>query len=198
MSYITQYGNYMGSNPLPNFNAYTGKEIPNSYRYDVPAVDFVDQQAKLHDQGYDRIRAVGGASLFGDWGTTPYDEAAAQAWSSFRDNNKNGGIDPYNGLSVTKQSLDAAWRGLSLFNSAVANKKEAISSFMQGNYRNEAKSTIGLNSKNSEMQYNYQLFLQKYMQKDENGNWRRNEKMWNFDENKNATSPKTSKQLGSE
>ncbi len=103
--------------------------IVNTYRYDIDAIDYVDQQAKLHDQGYDRLRSVGASGLFNDWGTTPYDEAAATAWSTFYSNNKEGSVDPFNGQAVTSRERSAAWRGKNLFNAVVGMKKNAISAF---------------------------------------------------------------------
>jgi RHS repeat-associated protein len=194
VSGITQYGNYMGSDPLPNFNAYSGKPIDNTYRYDVPSVDFVDQQAKLHDQGYDRVQSVGASGLFTDWGTTPYDEAAAQKWGDFLDKYPQGSTDPFNGMKLSLDERQAARRGLVLFNAVVAGKKEAISEFIMENYSSEAKSRYSFFSSVQEEadQFNYKLFLSKYMEKDVNGNWIRKDKMWNHDKDKNPTTPKTS------
>ena len=199
MSYITQYGNYMGSNPLPNFNAYTGSPIANTFRYDIPAVDYVDQQAKLHDQGYDRVKAVGSSGLFSDWATTPYDEAASSGWKNYLDNYKREtSIDPVNNQPVRKQALDAAWRGYQLFSLVVGNKKSEISNFMLNNYAGEAKYSsysmkYGKMTSSGDREHNYQLFLNKYMEK-KDGNWVRKDDMWNTDSKGNYTTPKTSKQ----
>jgi hypothetical protein len=182
----------MGSDPLKNFNAYSGNPINKTYRYDVEAVDFVDQQAKMHDLGYDRLQAAGASSLFTDWGTTPYDEAAANAWSNFYSNNKDGSVDPFNGLNVTIQERRAAWRGKTLFNQVVGLKKNAISAFMEENYSSETKRSrptpYSVNEENRE--FNYHLFLQKYMQKDEHGQWIRIDKMWNGNKDKGFTPKK--------
>ena len=198
LSSFTQYGNYMGADPLPNFNVFSGAIVKNTYRYDVEAVDFVDQQAKLHDQGYDRVKSVGASGLFSDWATTPYDEAALNAWSNFYDNGNDGSIDPFNGQIVTIQERRAAWRGKSLFSTVVGNKKSEIAGFMQKNYKEAqqgTKSMRGMYFSKKEIASNYQMFLDKYMQKDKDGNWIRNDNMWNKDKDGNYSTPKTSAQL---
>jgi len=191
--WITQYGNYMGSASLVNFNAYSGKSINNTYRYDAPAINFVDQKAKVHDQGYDRVGSVGANGLFDDFGTTPYDIAALEGWNNYLKNNPVGSTDPFNGQSVTKDARNAAWRGSTLFATVVAQKKSQISTFMIKNYDSEA---MNCNNSTGEYQkqvdYNYNLFLQKYMTTDEDGNYIRNESMWTKDENDNWT-PNTPK-----
>ncbi len=195
---ITQYGNYMGSDALSNFNAYTGNPIKNTYRYDVAAVDFVDQQAKMHDQGYDKIGAAGATSLFTDWGATPYDEAALTGWNNFYDNNKRGSVDPFNGQSVTIQERDAAWRGKNLFRRVVDFKKSAINGFMSDNYKDAKHGTKFLWGKASyskkDIEANYQKFLDNYMEKDDKGNYKRKKEMWDGDKDRGFTPKKTTTQ----
>lgn len=191
LSKLTQYGNYMGSAPLLNFDAYTGTPLPNTYRYDVPSVDYVDEQARLHDLGYDRVGAVGASGLMTDFATTPYDEDALNAWRNYLDNYPAGtSKDPVNNEPVRKQARDAAWRGAKLFSGVVANKKEAISHFMMRNYPKEAKSRYSFSTKEQTAadEDNYQLFLNKYMIKN-GGNWERAKGKWK--DNK----PKTKKEL---
>jgi RHS repeat-associated protein len=201
-SKITNYGNYMGAATLPNFSILTGSKVKNTFRYDVPAINSVDQLAKIHDQGYDRINAVGAASLFNDWAATPYDEAAFNGWTNFYNEHQItfdlgdgdkyfGSIDPFNGQSVSQDQLDAALRGKTLFSTIIVSKKRDISTFMEKNYKKEAKSTnFTFFSTRKKIEYNYQLFLEKYMIKDKDGNYTRREEMWDGDKDKGFT-PKT-------
>jgi RHS repeat-associated protein len=187
----TEYGNYMGATSLMKVGADGG--FTDKYDYTLDAVDFVDQQAKLHDQGYDRVQAVGSDGLFSDWGTTPYDEAARNGWRNFLNNNKEGSKDPFNGQKVTLEERKAAGRGLTLFDGVLATKKENISEFMMQNYSKEAKNRYSFSGDATDRadQFNYELFLEKYMKKDENGNFIRRDEMWDGNKDK-GFSPKTS------
>lgn len=184
----------MGSDPLPNFNAFNGKIIKNTYRYDIDAIDYVDQQAKLHDEGYDRLNAVGASSLFSDLGTAPYDEAALSAWTNFYDNKNPGDIDPFNNQKVSFEEIGAAWRSKTLFSIVLNNKKLAIASFMSANYKDAKHGSKFLWGKRSfskdEIDSNYQMFLNKYMKKDENGQWIRRDDMWEGNKDKGFTPKK--------
>ncbi|WPV63958.1 hypothetical protein [Chitinophaga sp. LS1] len=182
----TEYGNYMGATALFNPNT-DGLGSSSIYNYDLPAVDQVDFLAQQHDLGYDRIGAVGQSSLFGDWGTTPIDEAALNGWNDFRDKYKTGSSDPYNGQAVTTSERKAAWRGATLFSDVVANKKVNISYWMLKNYSSEARTTKNGSFLKPDTQYNYNLFLKKYMEKDKDGNWTRKAGMWNEDKDHNFT-----------
>ncbi len=192
-SSIDEYGNYMGSTPLLKTDA-KGNFIEKAYDYDLPAIDAVDQGAYLHDKGYDRVKSVGASGLFTDWATTPYDETALNGWNDILQNYQVGDKDPFNNETVTQSERNAAWRGSKLFSSVVAIKKNAISSFMTKNYGAEAKklSTKFATNRDEVLEFNYQLFLSKYMKKDSDGNWIRNDDMWNKDKDGNYTTPKTS------
>lgn len=65
--------------------------------------------------------------------------------------------------------MDAANRGSELFSVVISMKKASISTFMQENYGKEAKSNYRGGSK--DIQFNYELFLRKYMIKDAKGNY---------------------------
>ena len=183
----TEYGNYLGATGLYKID--NEGHFSNTYDYDLAPVDFVDNRAKSHDMGYDALRSVGENGLFQDWGTTPVDEAALNGWNYFLANYEIGDSDPYNGQPVTKSERGAASRAATLFSIVIGNKKSDISNFMQRNYRSEARKP---NSKgqaiqdgNSIVEHNYQLFLNKYMQKDGDGNWTRKEDMWSKDKQGN-------------
>jgi len=192
--YQNDYGNYMGSTSLYEVNTNINtkhfdksKILRNKYNYDLPAVDHVDNLARVHDQRYDAIDAKGSASLTSDWGATPADIEALRGWQSFLNDtysNKNNGVDPFNNLAITAGERRAALRGSTLFDKIVSDKLSAISKFMQKNFKSEAS-----NDKDE----NYQLFLGKYMHQDENGNWRRNEGKWTKQENEVYTPNKPSK-----
>ena len=161
---------------------------PHNYTYDLSPVDAVDNLAKSHDIGYDKLSAVGGSGLFDDWGTTPVDEAALNGWNNFLANSKVGSADPYNGQAVTKSERSAAKNASILFDFVVADKKGSISSWMQRNYKGEAAnhSNKGMYGK-KDMEANYGLFLNKYMQEGTDGNWTRKEDMWSKDKKGNWT-----------
>jgi hypothetical protein len=146
--------------------------LRSNYNYDLPAVDHVDNLARIHDQRYDAIDAKGSGSLTSDWGTTPADIEALRGWQAFLDDtysNKNNGIDPFNKQQITPKERYAALRGSTLFDGIVANKLSAISSFMQKNFKEQASEDVNAN---------YQLFLNKYMHQDDKGNWTRNKGKW--------------------
>ncbi|MFB6455600.1 RHS repeat-associated core domain-containing protein [Chitinophaga sp. Hz27] len=171
----SEYGNYLGATSL--FKVGKDGKFTTKYDYDLPAVDAADNYAKLHDQGYDRVGAVGATGLFDDWGTTPYDEAAMNGLGNLLDNYKVGDKDPFNGQPVTKGERSIAWNGKTSFGEIIKGKKDAIFAFMFKNYTKEATG-IGIEG-------NYQLFLKKYMQQDGDGNWIRRENMWTKDKKGN-------------
>lgn len=188
------YGNYMGGTSLYGVNshisttAFDNKRIlSGAYNYDIPAVDFVDDQARMHDQGYDGIGAVGGASLFGDWATTPIDEKATNGWHNFLNNYKVGDKDPFNNQAVTKAEISAAKRGSKLFDIVVSAKKTAIADFMTKNYSNLVEDwhkvfrTEGKDAGMETREESYQLFLNMYMTQDKDGKWDRKKGMWSED-----------------
>ncbi len=185
----TEYGNYMGATGLKKVGS--DGSFTKVYDYDIDAVDAVDNFAKFHDIGYDKLFAVGATGLFDDLGTTPVDEAALNGWKKFRQKYKVGDIDPYNNQKITSTEMNAAWRGLNLFNYVVNNKKRYISYFMQSNYSDKAKAS-GVEGGN---EYNYQLFLNMYLDKDKEGNWIRKKGMWNQNEKGEYTTPKTPEQI---
>ena len=105
-------------------------------------------------------------------------------WNGLQENYKTGDADPFNNNIMNKDEFKAAANASSLFSIVVTDKKIAINAFITKYYSKEA--TFGDNS----LEKNYQLFLNKYMYKDEDGNWKRNEDMWNKDKKGNFTTPK--------
>ena len=174
------YGNYMGATSLYGVNshisttAFDNKRIlGGAYNYDIPAVDYVDDQARQHDQGYDALGAKGGNSLFKDWSTTPVDDKALKGWNDFLRNAYTGkytdGNDPFNHQPITDNEVNAALRGSALFSKVMNDKLNGISSFMQKNFGSEAT---------KDREANYNLFLSKYMHQEKDGTWKRNEEKW--------------------
>ena len=145
------------------------------YDYTLPGVDEVDELARRHDIGYDKIGAVGQNSLMNDFGTTPVDIAALKGWEEIL-SNKDAHPD------VNKKGRSAALNAAILFRAVATKKVLAISKFMKSNYSEETTKS----AKN-----NYNLFLKKYMQKDGEGNWTREDEMWKKNENKDGTSSYT-------
>jgi RHS repeat-associated protein len=211
----TEYGNYYGStsfykvdihgkfinniNPdLPKIimgENYT-KEPKSQFSYDIPAVDAVDETAKMHDQGYDRVDASGSSGLFHDWGTTPYDENAKNSWSDFVSKYKVGDKDPFTGQKITQDEIDAASNGKTLFSYVVNRKKTQIAKFMILTYRVNpipGGGKLANSTDNNAREIDYQLFLKVYMTKDADGNWTRIKNMWDKDGDKYVprTTPKT-------
>jgi hypothetical protein len=173
------YGNYMGATSLYDVNSSINtkkfdntKILTSIYSYDLPAVDKVDDLARVHDQQYDAVDAKGPGSLFNDWGTTPADIEALNGWQDFLGDyytNKNNGLDPLNNQPITANERQAAIRGTILFSKVVSKKVSSISEFMINNFATEAK---------QDEKVNYTLFLNKYMHKTTNGTWERNNGMW--------------------
>jgi RHS repeat-associated protein len=188
----TEYGNYMGATGL--FTVGKDGNFTKEYNYDIDAVDAVDNFAKLHDIGYDKLFAIGATGLFDDWGTTPVDEAALNGWIDFRNKYKVGDVDPYNSQKVTKPQREAAWRGLRLFSYVVNDKKMSIAKFMEKNYGSNWKPGKGI----SRIEHYYKKFLETYLTKDDKGNWIRQKGMWNQDSKGNYTTPKTPEQISNE
>jgi RHS repeat-associated protein len=173
------YGNYMGSTSLYGVNSNistknfdNSKILSSKYNYDLPAVDQVDEYARIHDQGYDALDAKGKNSLFNDWSTTPVDDKALQGWKSFliiAYTAKTNGIDPFNKQPINDKEVNAALRGHVLFSKVVNDKLNGISEFMKKNYSKEAT---------NDRENNYNLFLNKYMHQEKDGTWKRNEALW--------------------
>ena len=174
------YGNYMGATSLYEVNSGisvkafdNSKILSKNYNYDLPAIDYVDDLARQHDQGYDALNAKGANSLFNDWSTTPVDDKALKGWNSFLTDAYTGkfkdGKDPFNKNPITDNEVNAALKGSVLFTKVVNNKYEGISDFMKKNYSNEAS---------NDRDKNYNLFLGKYMHQEGNGTWKRNEDKW--------------------
>ena len=163
------YGNYMGPTSLYVYGdgGYYNENFSKTYDYSLPGVDAVDNLAKLHDIGYDKIDAKGKNSLMNDWGTTPIDIEALAGWEEII-LNKDAHPD------VNKKGRSAAIDASILFSYVATKKQNAISKFMKNNYAKEATKDVTKN---------YELFLSKYMQKDEHNNWRRKDDMWSKDKN---------------
>lgn len=174
------YGNYMGASSLYGVNSTintkffdNSKILSKKYSYDLPAVDFVDDQARQHDQGYDALDAKGKNSLFNDWSTTPVDDKALKGWNDFLRNAYTGkyadGKDPFNHQPITDGEINAALRGSALFSKVMNDKLNGISGFMQKNFSMEAT---------NDREANYNLFLSKYMYQKDDGTWKRYDAMW--------------------
>ena len=169
------YGNYMGPTSLFKYgsgnNLKDGGRMSSEPDYSIPAVDAVDEAAKMHDKRYDKIGAVGQQSLVNDFGTTPIDIQALKSWEGIIYNNTHP--------EVNEKGRIAAIDGAILFSGLATYKQGLISKFMKKNYSKEASSDVSKN---------YDLFLKKYMHKDSEGDWRRNDEMWNKKENEGGTS----------
>ena len=78
----------------------------------------------------------------------------------------------------------------------VSNKKWEIAGFMQQNYKEPShgkNSMKGRSFSKNEVQANYQLLLNKYMEKNSDCNWIRKAGMWSEDKNHNFTPIKPTK-----
>jgi RHS repeat-associated protein len=179
----TEYGNYMGATGLKKVGADGG--FTDKDDYSIPPVDAVDNYAYQHDKGYDILGSKGENGLFDDWGTTPVDEAALNGWKDFRANFNVGDADPYNEQKVTSSERKAAWKGMTLFSAVISDKKASISKFMRAYYADiaykKSPSMMGPKDYAKSVEYNYQLFLKTYMEKDDKGNWQRKKDMWTKD-----------------
>jgi hypothetical protein len=184
----TEYGNYYGATGLFEANK-NGSLNKNKPSYIASPIDAVDKGGMIHDQGYDRLNAVGANSLFNDWGTTPIDEIAYNTWTSFLSKYRTGDMDPVTNQSVTSEERGAAWRGSTLFGMIIHDKKTAISEFIRNNRPDVAYKTSSTRLGNGEYEkmvnYNYGQFLNEYMNKDSQGHYTRKINMWEQDKDKN-------------
>ncbi len=183
------YGNYMGATSLYGVNSHISttafdykRILAGAYNYDIPAVDFVDEQARKHDQGYDVLNSKGQNSLMKDWSTTPIDYAAYKNWKTFVINAYTGqykdGKDPFNNQPITDAEVGAAQRGMALFEHVLNDKIYGISNFMKKNYASQAS---------NDDEANYNLFLKTYMRQKDDGTWERNKGMWTKQKDKTYT-----------
>lgn len=192
------HGNYMGPSSLYKFTSkgdFIGDPNPR-YDYSLPAVDAIDEYSKKHDMAYDALKAVGGKSLYSDWGTVYADEDAAIGYTQIASKNAND-KDPFNGQKIGSEQISMAKNASFLFNKIVSGKKTMISDFMMRNYKTEAADAHkGMRDDGNDgyldaRDENVQLFFTKYM-KVENGQWIRNESMWKKDSKGNYTPKKPS------
>ena len=167
----SDYGFYYGGTQLP-----TVSQVSN---YTLTAIDAVDEGARMHDIGYDYLKANGQGALDNDWGVTPVDEAAIRSWKEVVVRGI-GGIDPFNGQPISANEYYAAKNGVQYFEWVVWDKIEASATFMRKHFPDMTKKNSSWygNDIEDNQRYNYQMFLKTYMHQDKQGNWQRNKGMW--------------------
>jgi hypothetical protein len=166
--HIAEYGLYYGATGLFTINRQG--QFTDEYDYLPTAIDAVDQGAKMHDIGYDKVYAVGLEGLLNSWATTPADIKAVEAWDIVKDIGV-GGVDPFNQTNITQDEIEAAKSGVWGFKKTAGNKILHIAHWMQINYPDVAQ-PIGMEDVKGEpnsvtfnyaVTYNYQKFLEYYM-----------------------------------
>lgn len=115
------------------------------------------------------------------WGSIEADEGIIAACSKVIKLG-TGAIDPFdngNGQKITSSEVGAAINGKNYFKLSQWNKIEAVSDWMEKNYKSESKKGSGFWNDNEDNQRsNYNLFRSKYMHQDSEGTWVENLDMW--------------------
>ena len=183
---LLDHGFYYGPTQLPH--------VWLVVNYQIPSVDAVDEGARLHDMGYDAVGA-GEKNATKSWATIEADGTLIAATANILRLGV-GGIDPYNGQTISYAELAAASRAHEYFALSQWNKIEAVSDWMEANYSSISKKGSGfLNDSEKNQRYNYNLFRDKYMHRNsETGFWERNDGMWKQD-NRGTWVPKTADEL---
>ncbi len=169
---MLDHGFYYGPTQLP------GLWVVNNYV--LTAVDAVDEAGRKHDRAYDFVGATA-YNATKSWGSIEADEGIISA-TNVVSKLGVGGIDPLNGQKITNDEWTAANRARDYFKWTQWDKIEAVSDWMEKNYKSECKIGSGkwLNFFDSEknQRSNYNLFRSKYMHKNNEGIWTENNGMW--------------------
>jgi hypothetical protein len=144
---------------------YGGTTLTNVYRvskYITPAIDAVDEAARLHDKGYDNFQANaenGSTHL----GTIEADLGLVRRSKIVRDLGI-GGVDPFNGQKISVNEWAAADNAILYFEGLVWDKIESAASFMRSNYPSITKPNMKWygNDIEANQQYNYTKFRDMY------------------------------------
>ena len=168
----TDYGFYYGLTQMEDF--YLIK------KYILPPIDAVDEAGRIHDKAYDAVGANANNAT-NSWGSIEADEGIIAACSKVIKLG-TGAIDPFdngNGQKITSSEVGAAINGKNYFKLSQWNKIEAVSDWMEKNYKSESKKGSGFWNDNEDNQRsNYNLFRSKYMHQDSEGTWVENLDMW--------------------
>ena len=141
-------------------------------KYKLTAVDAVDEAGRNHDFAYDLVGA-NAINATNSWATIEADLGFLKA-NRLVEKLGIGKSDPFNGQTITEEEFKAAKRGILYFNSSVLTKIADVSTWMETNYPSLAKTAYSDDDRES----NYVQFRNKYMNKQSDGNWYRNENMW--------------------
>lgn len=166
---ILDHGFYYGPTQLPGLWAVNN--------YVLTAVDAVDEAGRIHDRAYDFVGATADNAT-NSWGSIEADVAFISANQKVSKLGK-GAIDPFNGQKITEDEWTAANRGIAYFQWTTWNKIEAVSDWMEKNYKSESKKGSGFfNDNETNQRSNYNLFRDKYMHQNSEGIWTENDGMW--------------------
>jgi RHS repeat-associated protein len=174
-SSMVNHGFYYGPKQLPWIN-----EIK---KYQLPGVDAVDEAGRLHDKAYDAVGATADNATK-SWATIEADGDFIEANFTVSQIGV-GGIDPFNGQTITNDEFYAANRGVNYFTITTWDKIEAVSDWMETNYPKISFEGSGILNDSEDNQYkNYTTFRDIYMNYDASeGTWKRNEGKWKSEGN---------------
>ncbi len=187
---------------LLNHGFYYGpKQLPGLWvvsNYVLTAVDAVDNAGRIHDKAYDDVGA-NAKNATKSWASIEADEA-------FIATNLKvyklgvGAVDPFgdNGQKITHDEMVASKNGAAYFQLTQWNKIEAVSDWMEKNYKSESKKgSRTFNDNETNQRSNYNLFRGKYMHQNSEGTWLKNENMWKEvgERDKKYWAPKTQDEL---
>ena len=147
-------------------------------KYHMPAVDAVDEGGRLHDYGYDLVGATA-ANATDSWATIPADKKLISVGKEIVKLGLNG-IDPHNQQPINSEELGAAKRADLYFSDEIRGKITSISIWMYKNYKNRSVAPYWIADENgvTHDDINYDRFRNIYMHQNKEGNWLRNEGMW--------------------
>lgn len=180
---------------MANYGVYYGaiqlKKLAVVNQYIAPAVDAVDNAAKIHDQAYDAVKAS--AEYPDTWAAIEADKSLVLACTNLY-NLPVGSKDPFNGQPITNAERYVAHEAMDYFKMKIGSKIDDVSDFMEKNYAKIAHKASGFFNDNEELQEkNYILFRDMYMTINDKGQWTQKDGMW---ENKNGEIvPKTNSEI---
>ena len=167
------YGFYYGPTQL--------KQVDVVNTYQLKAIDAVDEAGRIHDRAYDFVWA-NATNATKSWGSIEADEGIIAASSNVPKLGV-GAVDPFdnegNNQKITIEEYSAAGNAKDYFKLSQWNKIEAVSDWMEKNYKTESKEGSGFFNDNEQNQRsNYNLFRSKYMHQNNEGIWIENDGMW--------------------
>ena len=184
---------------VANHGFYYGpQQMPNVYLIDnylFEPIDAVDNAARSHDMAYDSVGAT--AEYPNSWAAIEADKSLVNSCTNVHELYLKRINDPYNNQPITKMENTKAINASLYFGFKVSSQIDEVSRFMESNYPNitkDASKEWYFEDDKEGQKSNYILFRNMYMQKNDDGAWEQNPKMWKTNKDGEYI-PKTSKEL---